>query len=242
MRKFVLVLTLLMALPALAADYAREKKWADEVLPSVLVGDPVWLELANGRKYLALFTEASGAKAGVIVLHGLGVHPDWGLIAPLRQNLPDAGYTTLSVQLPVLKADAKGEDYPPTFDEAAERIGVALKFMHAKGYTKIVVVSHSLGSRMADRFFAKYPKAQVAAWVSIGASAALEYGKLPFPVLDLYGEYDLPGVLQTAKARAQSLAGKAKSSQVMAPKADHFFEGKDKLLVDLVRDYLDKTL
>ncbi|MBM4180972.1 MAG: alpha/beta fold hydrolase [Betaproteobacteria bacterium] len=242
MRYFVLVLTLLLALPALAADYAREKKWADEVLPSVLVGDPVWLELANGRKYLSLFTEASGAKAGVIVLHGLGVHPDWGLIAPLRQNLPDAGYTTLSVQLPVLKADAKGEDYPPTFDEAAERIRVAVEFLRAKGYTKIVVVSHSLGSRMADRFFAKYPKSQVAAWVSIGASAALPYGKLPFPVLDLYGEYDLPGVLQTAKARAQSLAGKAKSFQVMAPKADHFFEGKDQLLLGLVRDYLDKNL
>ncbi|KAF0101915.1 MAG: hypothetical protein FD187_66 [bacterium] len=242
MRKFVLVLTLLLALPTLAADYAREKKWADEVLPSVLVGDPVWLELANGRKYLSLFTEASGAKAGVIVLHGLGVHPDWGLIAPLRQNLPDAGYTTLSVQMPVLKADAKGDDYPPTFDEAAERIRVAVDFLRAKGYTKIVVVSHSLGSRMADRFFAKHPKAQVAAWVSIGASAALPYGKLPFPVLDLYGEYDLPGVLQTAKARGQSLAGKAKSSQVMAPKADHFFEGKDQLLLGLVRDYLDKNL
>lgn len=49
-------------------------------------------------------------------------------------------------------------------------------------------------------------------------------------------------MLQTAKARAQSLAGKAKSSQVMAPKADHFFEGKDQLLLGLVRDYLDKNL
>jgi hypothetical protein len=35
----------------------------------------------------------------------------------------------LSVQMPVLKADAKGEEYPPTFDEAAERIKTAIDFM-----------------------------------------------------------------------------------------------------------------
>jgi alpha/beta superfamily hydrolase len=29
---------------------------------------------------------------------------------------------------------------------------------------------------------------------------------------------------------------------VIAPKADHFFEGRDDQLVSLVKDYLDKTL
>lgn len=42
-----LILLLMLALqPAWAAnsDYAREKKWADEVVPSVVIGDPVYLE------------------------------------------------------------------------------------------------------------------------------------------------------------------------------------------------------
>ena len=242
MRLLSLVIVLLLALPALAADYAREKNWAEEILPAVLTGDPVWLELANSRKFLTLYTEAPKAKAGVIVVHGMGVHHDWGLIAPLRQHLPDMGYATLSVQMPVLKADAKGEDYPPTFDEAADRLRVALDFMKAKGYAKVALVSHSMGSRMAGRFLDKYPDADVAAWVAIGATDALNYGMRKFPVLDLYGEHDLPVVLETAKQRAAGLAGKAKSAQVMAPKADHFFEGRDKQLLDLVRDYLDKTL
>ncbi len=242
MRLFVLIFSFVLALPAFAADYAREKNWADEILPAVLTGDPVWLEQSGGHKFLTLYTEAPNAKAGVIVVHGMGVNPDWGLIAPLRQRLPDLGYATLSVQMPVLKADAKGEDYPATFDEAAERLKIALDFMKAKGYQKIAVVSHSMGCRMTAHFFEKNPKADVAAWVAIGAPAALNYAKLKFPVVDIYGEHDLPQVLAAAKARAKGLAGNKKSVQVVAPKADHFFEGRDEQLVGLVREHLDKAL
>lgn len=242
MRLFVLFISLLLALPAFASDFEREKKWADEVLPSVLTGDPVWLELSNGHKFLSLYTEAPNAKAGVIVVHGMGVHPDWGLISALRQRLPDLGYATLSVQMPVLKADAKGEDYPATFDQAADRLKIALDFMKAKGYKKVVLVTHSMGCRMTARFLERNPKADVAAWVAIGAPAALNYGKLKFPILDLYGEHDLPQVLQAAKARAKGLGGNPKSAQAVAPKADHFFEGRDEQLVGLVKDYLDKAL
>jgi len=30
-------------------DYAREKKWADEVVPGLVVGDPVYLETPRGH-------------------------------------------------------------------------------------------------------------------------------------------------------------------------------------------------
>ncbi len=242
MRLLALIFTLMFALPAIASDYAREKKWAEEVLPAVLTGDPVWLELATGHKFLTLYTEAPHAKAGVIVVHGMGVHPDWGLIAPLRQRLPDLGYATLSVQMPVLKADAKGEEYPATFDEAADRIKTALEFMKAKGYKKIALVTHSMGCRMTARYFERNPNAGVDAWVAIGAPAALNYSKLKFPVMDLYGENDLPQVLEAAKVRGKGLSGNKKSTQAIAPKADHFFEGRDDQLVGMVKDYLDKTL
>ena len=244
MRLFALLFALLLALPAAAADYAREKKWADEVLPAVLTGDPVWLEVLDGKysghKFLTLYTEAPQAKAGVIVVHGMGVHPDWGLIGPLRQRLPDLGYATLSVQMPVLQADAKGEDYPATFDEAAARIGQAVAFMKAKGYKKIALVTHSMGCRMTARYLEKTPNVPIDAWVAVGAAAPLDYRKLKFPVLDLYGENDLPQVLQAAGQRAKGLKGK--SAQVVVPKADHFFEGHEQALLENVRKYLDKSL
>ena len=235
-------LVLSLSAPVYAADYAREKKWSEEVLPSVLTGDPVWLELSGGHKFLTLYTEASNAKAGIVVVHGMGVHPDWGLIGPLRQNLPEKGYATLSVQMPVLKADAKQEEYPATFDEAADRIKTAVDFMAAKGYQKIALVTHSMGCRMTARFLERNPKAGVATWVAIGAPAALDYSKLKFPVLDLYGENDLPQELAAAKKRAKGLHGNPKSAQMVTPKADHFYEGKDAQLLEAVQAYLDKTL
>ena len=75
----------------------------------------VQLELKSGRKFLAIYTPNPKAAAGVIVVHGLGLHPDWGLNGHLRTQLADQGYATLSVQMPVLAADAKAEQYPPLF-------------------------------------------------------------------------------------------------------------------------------
>jgi pimeloyl-ACP methyl ester carboxylesterase len=240
MRFFALLFALLFTLPSLAADYAREQKWADEILPAVLTGDPVWLEQANGHKFLGLYTEAPDAKAGVILVHGIGVHPDWGLISMLRQRLPEAGYATLSVQMPVLKADAKTGDYLPTYDEAAERIAKAVAFMQAKGYKKIVLSSHSLGCAMTGHYLDITPKAPIAAWVAISSSWALNYANLDFPVLDIYGDNDLPQVKATAGQRAMSLKGP--SAQIRLPGADHFYESSGDELFNTVLGFLDKSL
>ena len=56
---------MMAALPAAAQDYAREKRWADEVVPGLVVGDAVWLETSAGRKFLAIHApagEAPGAR------------------------------------------------------------------------------------------------------------------------------------------------------------------------------------
>jgi hypothetical protein len=44
------------------ADYARERRWADEIAPAVVVGDPVELELKSRRKFLAIYTPGSESR------------------------------------------------------------------------------------------------------------------------------------------------------------------------------------
>lgn len=242
MRLTTLLFALMLSLPAMASDLAREKKWADEILPAVLVGDPVWLELPNKHRFLGLYAEAAKPKAAVIIVHGIGVHPDHGLISPLRQRLVDAGYTTLSIQMPVLQADAKGDDYLPLFDEAALRMEKAADFLKAKGYRKIGLVSHSLGSRMSYRYLSSRPASPVGAWVAISLSPVEDMSKLKVPVLDLYGQHDLPPVLKNAPARAPLLKARAGSRQQQIAGADHFFEGKDDVLVEAVQGFLDEAL
>lgn len=237
---WILALQLILG-TAWGADYAREQKWADEVVPSIVAGDPVYLEARN-HKFLTLFTAVPNAKTALVIVHGLGVHPDWNLIGVLRTQLADAGYTTLSIQMPVLKNEAKGEDYPPTFPEAAQRIDQAVAFLRVKGYQKVALVSHSMGSRMSHAYLSRAKGHPVDAWVAIGMGGAETYRSLGIPVLDLYGENDLPIVLKGAAKRAASLKGLTNSAQIVAPKTDHFFSDHDTELVKYVKDYLDKTL
>ena len=88
---------------AVVADTARETRWANEVVPQLVVGDAVWLATPHHPRVLALYTQpAAKTRNAVIVVHGLGVNPDWNLIGVLRTELAERGLATLSVQRPVL--------------------------------------------------------------------------------------------------------------------------------------------
>lgn len=246
MRLLFALLLALASLPCYAqeakADYAREQRWADEITPSILVGDPVQLATADGRKFLGIYAPNSKAQAGVVVVHGLGVHPDWGLINPLRSQLSEQGYATLSVQMPVLAAGARGDQYPPLFPEAAARIAVAVKFLQENGHKKIAIVSHSYGSRMTNVLLNQADAPAITAWVSIGITG--EYTRpatFKAPVLDLYGEKDFPEVLELAAKRAAAIQKIRGSAQVRVAGADHFFNGMDDELVRNVKLFLDRA-
>mgnify|MGYP006350120995 FL=1 len=235
----------LFSLTALAADgtadYAREKKWADEVVPGLVVGDPVYLQTPRGHhKFLTLFTPVRDTRKAAIVVHGMGIHPDWGLIGTLRTELADRGFATLSIQMPVLAADAKSDVYPPTFPEAAERIGEAVAFLKAKGYDQLAIVSHSMGSLMGQVYLAGTPDPAVKSWASLGTPAE-DYQALKLPILDLYGENDLAPMLVNAQKRKLSLTAAA-SRQVVIPRADHLFSGHEGAMVTTVADFLNTTL
>lgn len=243
MRAWLAVLLAVASFSCFAqADYAREQRWADEIIPAILVGDPVQLTSPGGRKFLGIYAPNSKVQAGIIVVHGLGVHPDWGLINPLRSQLSEQGYATLSIQMPVLATEARGDQYPPTFAEAAERIAVAVNYLRGKGHQKVAIVSHSLGARMANVFLNQADAPAINAWVAIGISG--EYTQpemLKAPVLDLYGEKDLPAVLDNAAKRAAAIRKIRGSVQVSVAGADHFFNGMDNELVRNVKLFLDRA-
>jgi pimeloyl-ACP methyl ester carboxylesterase len=232
------------AVPVFAqADYAREQRWADEISPSIVVGDPVYLGGSSSRRFLAIWAPNPKAAAGVIVVHGLGLHPDWGLNGTLRSRLFEQGYATLSVQMPVLTAEAKGDRYPPLFPEAAERLTVAVAFLRKQGMKKIAIVSHSMGSRMTNYFLNQAPAAAIDAWVAIGlAGEFTDPASFKAPVLDLYGEKDFPAVLDGARKRADAIRNIRGSGQLQVAGADHFFAGMENELVQRTRQFLDSRL
>ena len=245
MRRLICFLTLCASLTALAqqqpSDYAREKRWADQIVPTLVTGEAVWLEAPRTEKYLALYTEAKDAKGAIILAHGMGVHPDYGVIGELRTQLAGAGYTTLSVQMPILAADANPARYPVLFWEADARFAGALTYLRRKHYDRIWLVSHSMGSRMANHYVSAHPQVPLAGWISLSISSG-ELGpfkKIKFPVYDVYAENDLDAVLKGAPRRAATLKGMKGSSQAMIYATDHFFTKKEKDLVSLIRLLLE---
>ena len=238
MRQLIAMLLCLISSLVWSADYAREKKWADEIAPGIVVGEPLYLTQKNGHKFLSLLTEAKDARMALIIVHGSGMHPDWELIGVLRSQLAEQGFATLAVQMPVLAKEAKHEAYPATFPEAAERLQAAVNFLKAKGFGKIAIVSHSMGSRMSHAYLSKQPDPAVVAWAALGILNDTFDG-IKVPVLDLSGENDFPEIVKSTKTRADSLKGRPDSKQIVIPNADHIFNGHEAEMVGAVKSFLD---
>ena len=234
---FSIWMVLISQLALAGSDFAREKKWADEVVPGIVEGDPVYLEMKDGHKFLSIITETRGAPMALVVIHGIGIHPDWGMVSTLRSRLAGHGYTTLSIQMPILGNEAKSEDYDPLFPEAAERIDIAVDYLKEKGYKKVAIVSHSLGSAMSHSYVLKHQD-KLVAWASLGIGRNLDYAGINIPVLDMYGQNDLAPVVQSAGKRSASLKKIAHSRQVKVKGGDHFYNGHEDEMVQAVQQFL----
>jgi len=232
--------------PGQVSDYAKEKRWSDDIMATLLVGNPVWLEQKNGHKFLTLYTEPAGGKAAargaIIVAHGRGWSPDFELYGILRTKLADLGYTTLSIQLPVLHGTAKLGDYWQTYPDARERFQLAADYLKAQGYKNIAIVSHSLGSTMANQYLMKTDDKTVKAWVMISIINGLEeMYRIKIPVLDVFGSDDWVETIWGAPERKVQILKNPNSGQVVIPDAGHFFEGREDELAATVAGFLDRV-
>jgi alpha/beta superfamily hydrolase len=226
---------------SMAADYAREERWAQEIAPAIVVGDPVYLATPTRAKVFAILAEASGAaKGGIVIVHGLGVHPDWGVNGGMRTRLADAGYVTLSVQMPVLAADATRDEYGSTLPEASERIAAAIRYLREKSVGKIAIVSHSYGATMVNVYLARPDALAVDAWVAIGMFGKFD-AKPNEPVLDIIAEHDANEVRADARRRAHEPPADACSRQITVDGTDHFFDNRQPRLASAIDAFLERA-
>ena len=254
--RMIFTIILLLTIPITqASDLAKEKRWAEQLVDAIFDGEAITLkdgELA----FLAIYTPSSNSDSTdtAIILHGLGVHPDWDqVIRPLRSGLPENGWGTLSLQMPVLANGVAYEEYAPLFKEVPGRINAGINYLKQNGAKRIVIISHSLGAAMGAYYLATNPPDLVTGFVGIGMSGGGKHKEMNnvallksvhVPVLDLYGENDLDSVLASANARKQSLesrkspASSQNSMQIMVPDADHFFDGQNEALLKEVSIWL----
>lgn len=249
--KFLGFALLVFSVNCYASDLAKEKRWAEQVVDSIMDGDA---EMLNDGKieFLSIYTEAAEDKGrAVIVMHGTGIHPNWQqVIQPLRVGLVEHNWHTLAIQMPVLHNEAEYIEYAPLYDEVAPRIEAAIKFLKDNGAKNIVLVGHSQGASMPAYSLSKNGH-DVTGFVAIGIGAYAEDERMDsikaletinIPVLDIFGSKDLETVLSSIEDRAAAAekAGNKNYTQVEVAGANHMFDGKEDVLVEAVAEWLEK--
>ena len=228
---------------ALAQDYEREARWATETRAGLVIGDAVELQQKNGHRFLALYTPSTASRGAVIIAHGRGWGPDFELYGALRTKLADAGYSTLSIQLPVLPGTAKIGDYLPLFPDSNERFAVAVAWLRAQGHRQVAIVSHSLGATMANQYLITTPQPAVDAWVFVSIVNGLEdMFRIKIPVLDVFGTLDWQVTRYGAEERRAQILRNAGSGQVIVQGAEHFFEQQTDELTQVIASFLGRVL
>ncbi len=226
-----------------ASDFAKEQRWIDQVADSIMDGDVEMLPVGN-REIFGIYTEAdeNPKHRAIIVIHGLGAHPNWAqIVQPVRVEMTQYGWNTLSIQMPVLANGIGGDQYAPLFVEVAPRIEAAITFLKQNEMQEIVLVSHSMGSAMSADYFAKNPNSAISKFVAIGLGAPNSVKDIHIPMFDLYGSDDFPNVLKNANKRKKNAqqAGNTHYKQLEVLGANHFFDGKDEVLITIIKDWLE---
>ena len=231
-----------------ASDLQKEARWAEQIVDALLDGEAVTLNDGRGD-FIAIETESADGELSraAVIMHGTGVHPDWPtVVQPLRVGLTESGWHTLSIQMPVLANEAEHGEYAEIYDWVPGRIDAAVRYLRDKGAAKVVLIGHSQGTTMAAYHLSRMHQ-PVDGFVAVGMSAGIAGGpmdtlaqlpRLDLPMLDLYGSEDLPEVIASAAQRRQAAAS-GDYTQREVEGADHFFDGEEGQLLEVVNGWLD---
>lgn len=248
----MIVITVILVSPSHGSDEQRELQFSELAKPNLLSGDVVTLR-QNGQAYWAILTKTVAAEAygTAIILHDRGEFPDReAVVHDLRTTLPKHRWSTFALQMPLREKGASEREYYALFPEAKKRIGAAIGYLRQSGENRIVMIGYGLGALMAAYSLSEDRK-NIAALVTISlavpesddeqAQTLAFLQKLRLPLLDIYAEYDLPTVVNSAGKRKLAAVGNPDYRHVKIPVARHSFRHNDILLSKRIYSWLNRT-
>lgn len=242
------MLLALLTVVAHAGDQQRELEYA-QLLQQTDADTIVHLK-AGEHSFLGLFTEAEktdNAKA-VILLHDGGSYPSQQpLIQGLRDLLPRRNWSTLAIQLPVREMGAGQEEYYGLFDEAHLRIKAGVEYLRNQGAETIALIGYGMGGAMAAYSLGQESQG-LAGFAAISLPLPDSYlpqaqlgefiKKITQPFLDIYAEFDLPDVADTARQRRLLAKENPVYKQVMIVGENHAYQNDPNMLIKRVYSWL----
>ncbi len=235
---------------------SREQQIAEKLTLTADADEIISLK-ASGERFIGLYKRArsSEARGVVILVHGMGAHPDWpDVISPLRTRLTEFGWSTLSIQMPILSPEEPVAEYGKTLRLANSRIQAAVDYLHDWGIEPIILLGYSFGATQAANFLASKKPEDIKAFVSVSMLAQkfikpeLDVFKfiagITIPIFDIYAEEDLDDVRRGIDDRrlAASKNGNTGFQQIEVQKAGHHYLGLEDVLVEQIQVWLQNLV
>lgn len=231
---FLLVLQQSFAASTESMDGQKKtaKKSYEQLLAERVVNGKVeWLHIGS-KKVLVIYQRAvtpQVAGAVIIVPGEFDNANSHSVVAPLRNQMPEMGWSAISISPPAppklkdkknsirgmsTNSDLKNieANYTKTQETMFARIRSAIDFLKGKGYRNILLIGHGTGAMWSALFLMQNKdEKQVKGLVLISAYAPdgmpqvektnRNVPKLPMPVLDLYGSDSSHRVLSQIRYR-----------------------------------------
>ena len=234
----------------------REQQIAEK-LALIAGADEIVSLKAPGGRFIGIYQRAkTGESHGVVILaHGMGAHPDWpDVISPLRTQLPEFGWSTFSIQMPILSPDEPVAEYGKTLKVAKSRLNAAIDYLHTWEIEQIILLGYSFGAVQVASYLASGKNENVRAFVSVsmlsqkfikpGLDVFKLIGGIDLPMLDIYGDEDLPDVRRGSDDRrlAASKNGNRDFKQIELKHAGHHYQGVEDALVEQIQIWLKNII
>ena len=234
----------------------REQQIAEK-LALIVDADEIVSLKASGGRFIGIYQRAKmGESRGVVILvHGMGAHPDWpDVISPLRTQLPEFGWSTLSIQMPILSPEEPVAEYGKTLKIAKSRLNAAIDYLHTWEIEQIILLGYSFGAVQVASYLATSKNENVRAFVSVsmlsqkfikpGLDVFKLIGGIDLPMLDIYGDEDLPDVRRGSDDRrlAASKNGNRDFKQIELKHAGHHYQGVEDALVEQIQIWLKNII
>jgi len=256
--RLILLSCCLFILPSVLAgpDRDRENEIAENLVEKLTFGEPIWFNKDTSRGFFGIFTETflGNRQHAVILVHGIGQHPDWpGVISSLRIGLSQEGMTTLSIQMPILAPEDPVAGYGQTIKESQNRLKTVVNYLNEIGFESVSVVGYSFGAAIVANYIVKVKEHGVTSFVGISMLAReflnprvelmLLLENTGIPVLDIFGSNDLVEVLDAAPDRR--LAARANGTRIYDQlemiDSDHLYTEKTDELIATILIWLEEN-
>jgi pimeloyl-ACP methyl ester carboxylesterase len=270
--KMILLGLVMSVLPLSAVAEGDDAMMSSQILRVINIVPSYQALTVAGQEINATYLEETlGERHGVIVLlHDQGEQfESQGVITPLRHQMPQYGWSTLSLALDFpsetnillsssveqgrdestsplkdgVSAESDQQSLPTISNQ--QRVEAAIALLQAKDIKRIVFIGHGIGESLAVELLENIDT-PIAALILVGTADLTmteEFKTFGQSIFDIYGDNDFVGVEQAVKNR-KTMMKRSGNLQYLIRKidgADHVFSGLQTILVNTIRGWLTTT-